>query len=299
METNITTTGSLQIKNLIYTIRGQQVMLDSDLAMLYKVTTGRLNEQVKRNIKRFPERFMFQLTEDEYKSLMSQFAISNKNSGRGGRRKLPYVFTEQGIAMLSSVLRSEQAIEISIGIMDAFVEMRRFWVHHQVLFSRIDMLELKQLEYQKSTDEKLEQVFDYIAANKEVLQKVFFNGQIYDAFSLLVDMVKQANKTIILVDNYVDIATLNILAKRKDNVKITIYTSSKNDLTAKDINVFNRQYKTLIIKYINTFHDKFMILDDSLCYHIGASIKDAGKRSFAISKIEDTQTVKDILKRLK
>ncbi len=299
METNITEINSHQIKNLIYTIRGQQVMLDSDLAMLYKVTTGRLNEQVKRNIKRFPKKFMFQLTEDEYKSLMSQFAISNKHAGRGGRRKLPYTFTEQGIAMLSSVLRSEQAIEISIGIIDAFVEMRRFLVHHQALFSRLDTIELKQLEYQKSTDEKLDKVFDYIATHKEVLQKVFFNGQIYDAFSLLVDIVKQADKTIILIDNYVDIATLNILAKRKDDVKIIIYTSPKNSLTAKDIDAFNSQYKNLKIKHINTFHDRFMILDNTCCYHIGASIKDAGKKSFAISKIEDIQMVNDILKRLK
>ncbi len=299
METDITEINSNQIKNLIYTIRGQQVMLDSDLAMLYKVTTGRLNEQVKRNIKRFPKKFMFQLAEEEYKSLMSQIAISKSRSGRGGRRKPPYVFTEQGIAMLSSVLRSEQAIQISIGIIDAFVEMRRFLVHNKALFSRLNNLELKQLEYQKSTDEKLEQVFDYIATNKEVLQKVFFNGQIYDAFSLLVDIVKKADKTIILIDNYVDTATLNILAKRKNNVKITIYTSPKNPLTAKDINTFNKQYKKLIIKHINTFHDRFILLDNSTCYHIGASIKDAGKKSFAISKIEDTQIVKDILKRLK
>ncbi len=274
-------------------------MLDSDLAMLYKVTTGNLNKAMNRNIDRFPEDFCFELTQEEYKNLIFHFGISNSESNYGGRRKMPKVYTEQGIAMLAAILRSPIATKVSINIMRTFVEMRRFLLHHQALFSRLDAVELKQLEYQKSTDEKLEQVFDYIATHKEVLQKIFFNGQIYDAFSLLVDIVKQADKTIILIDNYVDIATLNILAKRKNNVKITIYTSPKNSLTAKDIDAFNSQYKNLKIKYINTFHDRFVILDNTFCYHIGASIKDAGKKSFAISKIEDVQMVNDILKRLK
>ncbi len=280
------------IKDLIYTIRGKQVMLDSDLAILYQVETRVLNQAVKRNIKRFPERFMFQLTELEYKTLISQIAISNK---RGGRRKLPYAFTEQGISMLSAVLKSDRAIKISINIMDAFVEMRRFLVNNRDIFSRLSTLEIKQLE----TDQKFEKVFDYIAKTKEVSQKVFFNGQIYDAFSFLVDIVKQANKSITLIDNYVSVDTLNILAKKKDGVALDIYTTKKSNLTKNDRKKFNLQYQNLNVYYIDTFHDRFIILDKNTCYHIGASIKDAGAKSFAISRIKDEKNIADILFRIK
>ncbi len=283
------------IKNLIYTVRGKQVMLDSDLAKLYQVTTGRLNESVKRNIKRFPENFMFQLTESEYKSLISQFAISNNKTTRGGRRKLPYMFSESGIAMLSAVLRSDIAIEVSIKIMNAFVEMRRFLINNQEIFSRLSSLEIKQLE----TEQKFEKVFDYIAETKEVSQKVFFNGQIYDAYSLLASIIKKASKSIILIDNFVDTISLDILSKRRNNVEIHIYTSKKAKLTNTEIDKFNKQYGNLSRTYIETFHDRFMILDEKECYHIGTSIKDAGDKSFAITKIIDDETIKHILKRLK
>ncbi len=183
--------------------------------------------------------------------------------------------------------------------MNAFVEMRRFLVSNQELFSRIDRVELKQLEYQKSTDEKFKKVFDYIGENKKVSQKIFFDGQIYDAFTLLIYIVRKAKKSIVLIDNYVDIDTLNILAKRNDGVKIMIYTIYKSKLTKKDIEKFNRQYKNLKVKKIDTFHDRFMILDGSYGYLIGASLKDAGNKSFGITKIEDDRNIKDILKRLK
>ena len=196
----------VDIKNLIYVIRNQQVMIDSDLAVLYQVETGRLNEAVKRNISRFPERFRFQLTKEEYVNLKSQSAISSLNRNEntyGGRRTLPYAFTEQGIAMLSTVLRSEIAIQTSIRIMDTFVEMRRFIANNALLFERISNVELKQLEYQKQTDEKLEQIFEYISEHEEASQKVFFDGQIYDAFfdgqiydafSLIVSLIQKAEK---------------------------------------------------------------------------------------------------------
>lgn len=283
------------IKNLIYVIRGQQVMLDSDLAMLYQVETKVFNQAVKRNIERFPEKFRFQLTKEEYDSLRSQFVTSN---GKGGRRYMPYVFTEQGIAMLSAVLRSEIAIQISIKIMDAFVEMRRFLASNALMFERINEMEVKQLAFQKSTEEKFDKIFHYISEHEESSQKIFFDGQIYDAFSLLVDLVSRAEKKLVLVDNYVDVGTLNILAKKKSDVEVIVYTVRRTRLSEADVNNFNQQYTTLEIKYTGVFHDRFLIIDDTCAYHIGASIKDAGKKCFGISLIEDTRIVKDILERL-
>jgi len=189
-----------ELENLIHYVRGQQVMIDSDLALLYNVETKRLNESVKRNAKRFPESFCFQLTEDEYADLRSQIATSNteNTSSKGGRRYLPYVFTEQGIAMLSAVLRSDEAIQVSVNIMNAFVKMRRFLAENALMFDKLNSLELKQLEYQKESNEKFDQIFAYISEHEEVGQKIFFDGQIYDAFSLLVSLVGKAEKSIVL-----------------------------------------------------------------------------------------------------
>lgn len=290
------------IKNLIYVIRNQQVMLDSDLAMLYQVETKRLNEAVKRNIARFPEEFRFQLTEMEADTLRSQIATSNdedkENGKKGGRRYLPYVFTEQGIAMLSAILRSDVAVQVSIRIMKSFVEMRRFISNNALLFERISDVELKQLEYQKQTDEKLEQIFEYIAEHEESSQKVFFDGQIYDAFSLIISLIQKAEKEIILIDSYVDIGTLNLLSKKRDGVAVTVYTLQRTRLSNADVDTFNGQYPALEVKYTNVFHDRFLILDGKTAYHIGASLKDAGKKAFAISRMEDQGIVSDILQRL-
>lgn len=211
------TTDTPNISRLIYTIRNQQVMLASDLAMLYQVETRVLNQAVKRNQKRFPERYCFQLTKEEA-NLTSRFVMSS--SAHGGRRVPPYVFTEQGIAMLSAILRSDVAIDVSIRIMDAFVEMRHFIAGNAHLFERIERVELKQLTYQKETDEKFEQVFDFIHAHTESSQKIFFNGQIYDAFSLLAGLIRKAAKDIILIDGYIDIGTFNLLAKKQVNVGV-------------------------------------------------------------------------------
>ena len=290
------------IKSMIYIIRNQQVMVDSDLAMLYQVETKRLNEAVKRNISRFPEEFRFQLTEDETKSLRSQFATSDSqyedNGKKGGRRYLPYVFTEHGIAMLSAVLRSDVAIKISIYIMKSFVEMRRFISNNAMLFERNSNVELKQLEYQKQTDEKLEQLFKYISEHEETSQKVFFDGQIYDAFRLIVSLIQKAEQEITLIDGYVDIGTLNLLSKKNENVTVTIYTQNRTRLTKADAENFNAQYPTLEVKYTSAFHDRFLILDRKTAYHVGASLKDAGKKCFGINLIHDAGIVKDILQRL-
>ena len=235
-----------EIQEMIYTIRGKQVMVDSDLANLYQVTTKRLNEQVRRNKNRFPPEFMFRLTADEYEYLRSHFATSSEDNAHGGRRYMPYVFTEQGIAMLSAVLKSDVAVEVSIKIMDSFVEMRRFLISNKEMFARLDRVELKQLE----TDKKLEAVFNYIATNTELKQNIFFDGQIYDAFSFIVGLVKKAKKEIILIDNYVDVNTLNILCKKNKGVDVVITTAGKGGLSTKDIAKFNAQYPKLLVNFI-------------------------------------------------
>jgi len=286
-ETNIT--------DLIYTIRGKQVMLDSDLAGLYQVETRVFNQAVKRNSNRFPEQFRFQLTEEEYKNLRSQFVTSSEDNTHGGRRYMPYAFTEQGIAMLSAVLKSDIAVEISIRIMNSFVEMRKFLISNQQLFSRLDRVELKQLE----TDKKLEEVFSYIASNIEVKQKIFFDGQIYDAFSFIIDLIGKAQSKLILIDNYVDVNTLNMICKKNTGVDVLIATSGKGSLSTKDINKFNVQYPKLSVKTTTDFHDRFLIIDDEEGYFIGASIKDAGKKSFAITKIEDGKMVQNLINKVR
>lgn len=283
------------IKSLIYVVRGQQVMLDSDLAMLYQVETKVFNQAVSRNIERFPENFRFQLTKEEFEALRPQIVTSN---GRGGRRYRPYMFTEQGIAMLSGVLRSDVAIQVSIHIMNTFVEMRRFIANNALLFEKVSDIELKQLEYQKSTDEKFDKVFQYIEDHAESEQKIFFDGQIYDAFSLITSIIQKATKEIILIDGYVDVDTLNILAKKNIGVDVKIYTYASAPLTNRDAANFNAQYPTLTVKKTQVFHDRFIILDGKTAYHIGVSIKDAGKKCFGISVLEDPGMVADLLNRL-
>lgn len=290
-----------KIERMIYVIRDRQVMIDTDLAVLYQVETSALNRAVKRNEKRFPEDFRFRLTQEEYDNLKCQSGISSSGiteNGYGGRRTLPFVFTEQGISMLASVLHSDIAVQVSIGIMRAFVEMRRFIANNAVLFERISKVELQQLEYQKKTDEKLEKVFEYISDHEEASQKVFFDGQIYDAFSLLTNLIKKAERKIVLIDGYVDVGTLNLLTKKKDNVIVTIYTKRRTRLTNDDVESFNAQYPELRVKYTESFHDRFIILDNMVAYHVGASLKDAGKKCFGITLMQDEKIVKDILQRL-
>lgn len=289
---------SVTISSLIHIIRGKQVILDSDLAMLYQVETGAMNRALKRNKKRFPEDFCFQLTEEEF--LRCQIGISKEEiaDGRGGRRYMPYAFTEQGISMLSAILRSDVAINVSIGIMRAFVEMRKFLATNSLILNRVDELEVKQLEYQKNTDERFDKVFRYIEDHAESEQKIFFDGQIYDAFSLITSIIQKAAKEIILIDGYVDIYTLNILSKKKAGVDVKIYTYASAKLTNTDVSNFNAQYPTLSVKKTQVFHDRFIILDSKSVYNIGASIKDAGKKCFGISLWQDVGMVQDLLNRL-
>ncbi|NLD17517.1 MAG: ORF6N domain-containing protein [Tissierellia bacterium] len=281
-----------QIQNLIYTIRGKQVMIDRDLAELYQVQTKRLNEQVKRNINRFPEEFCFQLDDKEKDELVAncdRFEMLKHSSSN------PYAFTEQGIAMLSAVLRSDVAVKVSVKIMNTFVEMRRFLISNGAVFERLDRVELKQLE----TDQKFEKVFNYIASQTEVKQNIFYDGQIYDAFSFIVDLIKKAKTKLILIDNYVDTNTLNMLCKKNTGVDVKVVTAGKGSLTTKDITKFNAQYSKLSVKTMNDFHDRFLIIDDKEVYHIGASIKDAGKKSFGITKIEDNDLIKSLINKVR
>lgn len=292
---NIVVVQNRDIQNMIYNIRDKQVMIDSDLAILYQVETKYLNRQRSRNADRFPDDFCFQLTKEEYEFLRCQNVTSKKESGSGGRRYMPYVFTEQGIAMLSAVLKNDAATNVSVNIMRAFVEMRKIFLSNKEMFARLDRIEYKQLE----TDKKLEEVFNYIATNTEVKQNIFFDGQIYDAFSFIVGLVGKAKKEIVLIDNYVDINTLNILCKKNKGVDIIIATAGKGKLSTKDINKFNAQYPKLSVKTTTDFHDRFLIIDKAEVYHIGASIKDAGKKSFGITKIEDKDLIQSLINKVR
>jgi len=284
----------INISKLIYSIRGKQVMLDSDLAILYGYTVKRLNEQVKNNIKRFPEDFMFQMTREEVKDLRSKISTANINPKS---RSLPHVFTEQGIYMLATVLNGEIAEQQSIFIMRAFREMRHFIANNALLFEKINNVELKQLEFQKDTETKFSRIFEYISDHEEESQKIFFDGQIFDAFSLLTDIIGHAKKEIVLIDGYVDVITLNILSKKNAGVDVWAYTLPSARISTQDIANFNAQYPTLTIKKTTAFHDRFLIIDGTEGYHIGASLKDAGKKCFGINRIEGADDIKDIMKK--
>jgi len=275
-----------KLKGLIYTIRGVQVMYDSDLAVLYAVEIKRLNEQVKRNRERFPEEFMFQLTDDEFAFLRSQNATLE--TGRGRHRKyLPYVFTEQGVAMLSAVLRSETAVKISIQIIKAFVAMRKFITTNAQIFHRLDAVEQKQFEHKTETDEKFDQIFNAIES-KEITPKqgIFFDGQIFDAYKFVSDLIRRAKKSIIIIDNYIDDSVLLLLTKRTKSVTVKIFTKTISKQLALDVKKYNSQYPPVEIKKFKYAHDRFIIIDDKEVFHFGASLKDLGKKWFAFSKLE-------------
>ncbi|MBV5279599.1 MAG: ORF6N domain-containing protein [Campylobacteraceae bacterium] len=268
------------IKTKIYTIRGLQVMLDRDLAELYGVETRVLNQAVKRNIERFPEEFMFQLSEDEYQNLRSQNVTSKQY---GGRRYLPFVFTEQGVSMLSAVLKSEIAVAISIKIIKSFVEMRRLISNNALIFQRLDSLEQKQ----SKTDKKVEAILNAIE-DKSIKPKqgIFYDGQIYDAYLFVSDLIKSANKSIVLIDNYIDDTVLTLLSKREPKVKATIYTKNITKQLELDLQKYNTQYPKIEIKRFDSSHDRFLLIDNIEVYHIGASLKDLGKKWFAFSKLD-------------
>lgn len=278
------------IQKRIYTIRNVQVMLDEDLSVLYGVETRVLNQSVKRNIERFPPEFMFQLTKEDMENLRSQFVTSSW----GGRRYFPYAFTEQGVAMLSAVLKSETAVKVSIQIMNAFVAMRRFLQANAQIFQRLDTLELKQIQ----TDHKVDTILNAIE-QKTVIPKqgIFYDGQVFDAWSFVSDLIRSAKKSIILVDNYIDDTVLSLFAKRSKGVVVTLLTRNPSQQLKTDVEKFNSQYEPILLKDFSAAHDRFLIIDETDLYHIGASLKDLGKKWFAFSKM-DIQVVA-ILENLK
>ena len=282
-----------EIKNLIYTIRGKQVMLDSDVAMLYHYTTKNINKAVKRNIDRFPEDFCFQLTESEFQNLRFQFGTLNRkvNNGDVTRKYLPYVFTEQGISMLSGVLKNEIAVKVSISIIRAFVEMRKFLMLNGQVFGRLTSIEHKLLEH----DKKFDEVFNQLQQEENIKQKIFYEGQIYDAYILIIDIIKKANKKILIIDNYIDDSVLKMLTKKNKNVEVIILTSDKSNIEKIDIQKFNKEYPVLKVAKTNKFHDRFIVIDNKEMYHLGASIKDLGKKCFGINRIEDLEIIQKII----
>ncbi len=275
---------SEQIQNMIFTIRGAQVMIDRDLSEMYGVSTKRLNEQVKRNKERFPGTFRFQLADDETAELVANCDRFEKLKHSSVN---PYAFTEQGVAMLSAVLRSPTAVQVSIQIMQAFVVMRKFLQRNALLFQKLENVERKQLRFENETNKKFEIVFDALQKNElEPKQGIFFDGQIFDAYKFVAGLVRKADKSIVLIDNYVDETVLDLFSKKKKNVALTIFTSRITKALLLDTKKFNAQHPTLEIKKFSEAHDRFLIIDDKDVYHFGASLKDLGKKWFAFSKID-------------
>ena len=275
----VVTNEDIKIENMIYEIRGKQVMLDSDLARLYKCKNGTktINLAVKRHINRFPERFMFQLTKDEYDYLRFQTETAKENNMS---RTLPYVFTEQGVAMLAAILRTPVAEEISIQIMDAFVAMRKYISTNLLEQKYINNMVLEhdcQIKLLKGSFQKIEE--------KKKVNEIYFNGQIYDAYSKIQEIFKSANKRLVIIDAYADNTILDIVKRLK--IEVIIITKPNNLLTKQDVEKYNKQYNDLTVIYNNTFHDRYFILDDEIIYHCGASINRIGYKTFSITLIGD------------
>ena len=283
----------LNIENMIYEIRGKQVMLDSDLSKLYQCKNGtkEINQAVKNNPDKFPERYSFQLSDNEYNNLRSKNLTSSLESGYGGRRYNPRVFTEQGIAMLSTILKSKVAVETSIRIMDAFVKMRKY-----ISANLIEQDNMKNMLIKHDNEIKLLQKSFSKLEEKEKINHIFYEGQIYDAYSLLIDIFKDAKEEIIIVDNYADKSILDMITNL--NVKVIIVTRKFNLLKDIDIKKYNSQYHNLKVIYSDKFHDRFVIIDKKVLYHSGASFKDLGNKCFAINKIEDKEYLEIIIRNI-
>ena len=277
-----------EISSLIYNIRGQQVMLDRDLAKLYGVETKRLNEQVKRNIKRFPADFMFILDNQDIVNLRSQIATSSW----GGNRYGIYAFTESGVAMLSGVLNSDIAVEVNIRIMRTFTAMRRMLMNNTHIIARLSSVEYHQIE----TDKRVDAVFEKLEAYEPKRQQIFYDGQIFDAYLFVTELIKKAAQQVVLIDNYVDATVLTMLDKRSTAVTATIYTQRISQQLNLDIEKHNSQYNPIEIKEFNKAHDRFLIVDEEV-YHIGASLKDLGKKWFAFSLLKDI-TAEELLSKI-
>lgn len=272
------------INSKIYTIRGLQAMLDRDLASLYQIETKVFKQAVNRNIKRFPKDFMFELTKEELENWRSQFVTSN--SDKMGMRRTPYVFTEQGVSMLSGILKSKIAIDISVDIIRAFVHMRKFLVSNNDFFQRLNYIEERQIQYQLKSDKKFDNLFNIIEVRDiKPKQGIFYDGQIFDAYTFISDLIRDAKENIILIDNYIDDTVLTLFSKNQ-NIDIYLYTKTISKQLELDLKKYNSQYRNISIKTFKDAHDRFMIIDNTEVYHIGASLKDLGKKWFAFSKMD-------------
>jgi len=272
------------IQNLIFTIRGVPVMLDRDLAVVYGVETKVLNQAVKRNIARFPQEFRFQINEEERDELVT---ICDRFEPLKHSTVNPYAFTEQGVSMLSAVLRSDTAVKVSIQIMNAFVQMRRFIQDNAKVFERLELVERRQLVFESETEKNFEKVFQALERrDTPPEQGIFYNGQVYDAWSFASDLVRRAEKSLVLIDNYVDDSVLTLLSKRSADVLCTIYTKTISRQLALDLKKHNQQYPQIALKSFPDAHDRFLLIDGAEIYHIGASLKDLGKKWFAFSRFE-------------
>ncbi len=277
----------LDVENMIYEIRGKQVMLDSGLAKLYGVETRRINEAVSRNKEKFPDRFCWKLTDSESESFLVAIC-DQKNEKRGGRYKNPRVFTEQGVAMLATILKSKTAVEVSIKIMDAFVAMRKYISTNLIEQKYINNLVMKHENDINKLFSKLE--------TKELKNELFFDGQIYDAYSKILDILMKAKKNIIIVDSYADKYVLDMISKVE--LDVTLIISSKSRLSSLDIDKYNYEYSNLIVKYSDSFHDRFIILDKNIMYHLGTSLNNAGTKVFAINKIKDEMIIDLVINKI-
>ena len=289
----VVTKEDIKIENMIYEIRGKQVMLDSDLARLYECANGTktINQAVKRNINRFPNDFYFQLEEEEFLNLKSQFGTSSWNN-YGGIRKMPYVFTEQGVAMLATVLRTDVASEMSVAIMRAFVTMRKY-ISTSLLEQNYVNNMLLEHEYKIKL---LQDSFQKIEEKKKI-NEIYFNGQIYDAYSKIQEIFNKANNNLVIIDAYADNTILDII--KRLNIKVTIITKSNNLLTEQDIAKYNKQYNNLQVYYNNTFHDRYFILDEKIVYHCGASVNRIGYKTFSITLIGDEDVKNTLINKIK
>ena len=277
---------NIKIEDMIYEIRGKQVMLDSDLAKLYQCKNGTkvINQAVNRNIERFPSDFYFQLTKDEYNNLKSQIVTSSSNNNYGGIRKLPYVFTEQGVAMLATVVKTKVAADMSVRIMRAFVVMRHYIKNNNY---RLTNIETKVIEHDLEI-KLLQEAFDKLE-EKGIKNKIYFNGEIYDAYSNILNIFKEANNSLVIIDSYADNTILDIVKRLK--IKVILITKKDNLLTKQDIEKYNKQYNNLSVIYNNTFHDRYFIIDNKVVYHCGASINRIGYKTFSINIISDKEIV--------
>lgn len=284
------------IEKRILVIRGVQVMLDSDVAELFGIEVRRVNEQMKRNVERFPEDFCFQLNSNEFNNLRSQNAIFNQSVFN--RKYIPYVYTEQGIMALSGVIRNDFAVEMSIKIVRTFIAMRKFIIENGDVLLKLAQLQNRQIAFEIETNKRFDEVIKLISKADLPKQVLFFDGEYYDAYDFIVSLIRKAKESIVLIDPYCDNRALSFLSHRNDGVLLTILKFTKTKLSNNEIDIFMNQYGNIRILVNDDFHDRFLVIDENEAYSLGTSLNYAGRKTFVVTKIEDKSIVSSILKRV-